>query len=83
MARIEVSDCAIRNAYELFNDKLKYRLNQKGRLGYIGNHEALGIITEEYWELIEAIKSNDNAAVKAELIDLIVAAWFALASSEA
>ena len=42
------------------------------------SHEALGIITEEYYELIEAIKNNNDVATRSELIDIAVAAIFGI-----
>jgi len=33
-------------------------------------HEGLGVLTEEYAELVEAIRSNDLAAVREEAIQL-------------
>ncbi len=37
---------------------------------FASSHEALGVITEEYSELIDAIRSNDIAAIQSEAIDL-------------
>jgi NTP pyrophosphatase (non-canonical NTP hydrolase) len=56
------------------------RLQEKGRGIYVSNHEALGIITEEYYELIEAVKSNEDINVRQELIDIAVACIIALGS---
>jgi len=46
----------------------------------VGNHESLGIITEEYWELIDACKQNDPVDVASELMDIAVGAVFGVAS---
>jgi hypothetical protein len=51
-----------------------------GRHAYASKHEALGIITEEYQELINAITLNDDVLVLTELMDVAVAATWALAS---
>ncbi len=37
-------------------------------------HEGLGVITEEYQELIDAIRHNDRAAIVEEALDLACAA---------
>jgi len=33
------------------------RIREKGDLSFASNHEALGIITEEYYEFVEAVHS--------------------------
>lgn len=55
------------------------RLNEKGFGTFASTHELLGIITEEYFELVEAIKLNDKIKIRHELIDLGVASTFGLA----
>lgn len=42
--------------------------------GFASTHEALGVITEEYDELREAIKENDMQAVMREALDIAAAA---------
>lgn len=41
-------------ALETVMANLEKRLRQHGRDGYAGKAEALGVITEEFWELVEA-----------------------------
>ena len=52
----------------------------KGDGAFVGTHEALGAITEEYFELVGAIRSNDAAAVDRESLDIAVACIFQAAS---
>ena len=52
---------------------LNKRLIEKGRGSFSSRHEVLGICTEEYEELIDAIQKGDLSNVKDELIDLAVA----------
>jgi hypothetical protein len=47
---------------------------------FISTHEGLGVLTEEYHELIEAVRSNDHQKVCKEAIDVAVTAAFILAS---
>jgi len=61
----------------------KRRLEEKGDGGFASVHEALGVITEEYHELVRAIESDDRKAIHGELIDVVVACVFALASDYA
>lgn len=58
------------------------RLNTKGHDTFQSTHEILGIIAEEYWELIEAIKAHGNGRmdhIKNELLDIATACHFAIA----
>jgi NTP pyrophosphatase (non-canonical NTP hydrolase) len=62
----------IDNAFEKLGEKIKYRLKEKGKRTFASNHEILGIITEEYYELIEAVKNNDDNKIHDELLDIAV-----------
>lgn len=76
----EVSDESIDASIKDITDKLQFRLNQKGRFSYISTHEALGKITEEFWEYVEAVKNNDDEEIIHELKDIAVGCIFAIAS---
>lgn len=80
MARKPVTKKSMNYAIDETLRKLVYRIEQKGGRSYSSNHEALGIITEEYYELIDAVKSNNNEHVKEELLDVAVGCLFAIAS---
>lgn len=67
-------------AIGMMKQSLGDRLMKHGAGCYSGNHEMLGTITEEYDELIEAVRSNNNDAVGLELLDIAVACVFAVAS---
>lgn len=60
--------------------KLIERLAEKGWGTFASSHETLGIIAEEYDELLEAVRGNDLMEVDAELKDLAVAAILGMAS---
>ena len=81
--RIVVSEQDIEHTMSAVREALRLRVEEKGPLSTIGSHEALGIITEEYYELIEAIKSNNLSEIAAETLDIIVPAIFFLASLNA
>jgi NTP pyrophosphatase (non-canonical NTP hydrolase) len=55
---------------------------KRERKVWVTPQEALGVITEEYHELIEAIHSNDRSEEFSELLDVAVAAIYAMASQE-
>jgi NTP pyrophosphatase (non-canonical NTP hydrolase) len=40
---------------------------------FFSTHEALGVIAEEYHELVEAIRSNKSFSIQAEAIQLAAA----------
>jgi len=70
----------MKNNHEAIWTKLMDRLTEKGWGIYISSHETLGIITEEYTELIEAVGENDHAHQWKELLDIAVAALAGMAS---
>lgn len=78
--RVEVSDSEIAGAFAIFGDALKRRLVQHGKFSFIGRHEILGIVEEEMHELVEAVRSEGDPRVNAELIDVAVGAIFGVAS---
>ena len=63
----------------MVREKLEFRMKQKGTHAYASIHEALGIITEEYYELQGAVMYDDQGAVVEELIDIAVGAIFGAA----
>lgn len=84
--RPEVPTKFIEEAVDTVASKLSYRLAQKGSATYASKHEILGILAEEYAELIEVIridttKGYDDFAQ--ELLDLAVGATFGYACIKA
>lgn len=65
-------------------DKLNYRLRKKGYGAYASKHEVLGILTEEFKELIDAVQSQPvvggKNSVREELLDIAVGCLFGIAS---
>ncbi len=80
MERKDVPAAFQQNAVQAVADALKFRLHQKGSHGWVSSHEALGIITEEFHELVGAVQSNDIEEFEKECLDLAVACVFAVAS---
>ena len=78
--RVDVEQEKIDVATQNVLNMLDYRLGQNGRGSYIGPHETLGMVTEEYDELKDAVRSNDPQEVEKELIDIAVACIFGIAS---
>ena len=63
--------------------ELLRRLKEKGQGTFASTHECLGIITEEYDELKEAIQANDNDWTRKELADIAVGCIFGIACIDA
>jgi NTP pyrophosphatase (non-canonical NTP hydrolase) len=79
MGRVNITESAIKKSTEETYDKIIYRLNQKGWHALSSTHEILGVVAEEYQELIEAIKEGDKEKIKQELLDISVACNFGMA----
>lgn len=77
--RMDVPESCIRIAEALFHESLKFRLNQKGTGTFKSTHEILGILTEEYKELLDAVQGNSVDKVRAELLDIAVGSVFSVA----
>lgn len=80
MERPEVSDKILLAAIEALTVNLGRKIEKHGRGAYISNHETLGIVAEEYHELVEAVRQNDPVDVANELMDIVVAGLFGVAS---
>jgi NTP pyrophosphatase (non-canonical NTP hydrolase) len=74
----------IDGSLEAARAKLEYRLRKKGYGAYASKHEILGILTEEYKELIDAVQSQPvvggKNSVREELLDIAVGCLFGIAS---
>lgn len=60
-------------------EKMRARLETKGYGSFVSSHEVLGMIAEEYEELLDAVHDNDWDQLDKELLDLAVGATFSLA----
>ena len=78
--RPEVSDEILNKTLEELVRNAGKRIETKGKHAFISNHEGLGIIAEEYHELIEAVRSNDPVEVASEAMDIAVGCVFLVAS---
>jgi NTP pyrophosphatase (non-canonical NTP hydrolase) len=57
---------------------LQKALKKKGDGTFASSHEILGALTEEYIEVIDAVKNN-GSGLKAELLDVAVVCLFGIA----
>jgi hypothetical protein len=61
---------------------LNARVEKYGGGAFAGHHEGLGTITEEYFELVAAVRSNDSKEVQKEAMDVIVPCLWLILSSK-
>ena len=71
----ESRDLAVRAVSLLMEN----RLAEKGDGAFASRHEILGIVTEEYAELIDAVHRGGPSEINLELLDLAVAAVLGIA----
>ena len=75
-----VGDRQLENAYTFIVDNLAKRVNKYGPNSFNSTHEGLGVIAEEYHELVEAVKSNENLQIINEASDVAVGCLWLIAS---
>jgi hypothetical protein len=78
--RPQVTDETLTAALEQVVHSVGERLKLKGHGAFVSHHEGLGIVTEEYHELVEAVRGNDPVDVANEAMDVAVGAIFIVAS---
>lgn len=78
-----VSEEVVQKTLKIFEAFLREKIKQKGNRVFYSSHEALGVLTEEYSELIQAIQSNRSDLIRAELLDVAVSAIWGVASQVA
>lgn len=78
--RKQVSSRSEVAAFEAFKRAMQKAKGEKGIGGFASTHEILGVIEEEYHELQHAVKDNDPSEVEAELLDILVASFWGIAS---
>jgi phosphoribosyl-ATP pyrophosphohydrolase len=82
MPRNQINADVVDSAMRVIRDKILAKLVEKGPHSLCSTHEILGVVTEEYMELVLAVQSNDRAAVMSECEDIAVGAIFGLMSEE-
>ena len=82
MTRETVRQESLEKAAAHLIEQLQRRINQHGYGAFSSRHEVLGVLTEEYLELVEAVRQNKLQDFEDELADLAVGALFALACAQ-
>lgn len=81
--RRQVTEQEIQDALKSLEVGLRVRIDRHGSGVFVSTHETLGIITEEYHELVEAVHQNDAAQVRKEMMDIAVPCLWGLICSKA
>jgi predicted GTPase len=80
LARPDIKDEHLTVALEALIQAIQKRIEKHGRAMVASDHEGLGVITEEYIELVDAVRDNDRDAIVAELFDVAVSCVITVAS---
>jgi len=80
MNRENVSPICVETAIDGIMNSLDRSRLKHGTHEYASVHETLGIVAEEYYELIEAIKSGNKQDIISELEDIAVGCLWGIAS---
>lgn len=64
-------------------NKLNKRLEEKGSGSFLSTHEITGVVSEEYHELMDAQRSNNQDEYRKELMDIAVGCIFGIACIDA
>jgi len=78
--REQATEEDIEKSIDWLRDEFHRRIREKGPGIFKSRHEILGVVTEEYQELMEAVHSEDIHKVRNELLDIAVAALFGVTS---
>lgn len=81
--RIEISEDQLERAFASVVAGTRSRMQRHGQYAHFSRHESHGIIVEETDEMFEAVRSKDREEYYTEVMDVIVAGIWALASRTA
>ena len=78
--RAIVTDEEIDHILDNLRGRLEHAMAKKGGLSFASSHEMLGALTEEFHEVIDAVRADNGPQVHSELLDVGVVAVFGMAS---
>ena len=83
MTRPVITDADLERVIQVVVRKLEFRIKEKGRGAFVSSHEIMGIVSEEYDEMKEAVQENDHNKLFDELADIAVGSIKGMASMQA
>lgn len=78
MRDFEITEKMAQSAAQVCWAWFEKRVNEKGSRSFSCMVETYGVILEEYSELMEAVRQNDHAKVRHEILDIFVPCLFDL-----
>lgn len=78
--RLEITDAQVLKALEIITLRTGDRMAEHGKFAHASKHESVGIIMEEVQEMLEAMRLKDTKPFVDEVVDVIVAGVWTLAS---
>lgn len=78
--RTNATEEEIQYVLEITERALRNRIQKHGTGKFMSPHEALGVLTEEYWEAVEATKSNNRQEFLDEMLDCVISGIWAYVS---
>ncbi len=79
-SRREITCGAVTQAIANVEVRTATILERHGSGAFAGHHEILGVLTEEYYEVVYAVHNKERGSLQDELLDLAAACVKALAS---
>lgn len=83
MNRPQISELQIQQVVANFEMALRERLQQKGHGAFVSTHEIVGVVAEEYDEMMDALRQNNRPNFRSELLDVAVGCVFGVACVDA
>lgn len=83
MSRPEITDPQLSLAIAVFEQELRRHFAMKGPGSLVSTHEVAGVVTEEYHEMLAALRENDPDHFRSELLDVAVGCVFGVACLDA
>ena len=80
MYREPASKTEISGVLQKLSEGLQKRIDKHGLGKFVSRAEALGVLAEEYHEVIEAIRGNNSQEFLDEMMDVAVSAIWAIVS---
>lgn len=71
---------SIERGIKKVREMVEAAIQRKGDQPFVSTHESLGHMTEEYTEMIQAVRANDPHKFIKETADLCVASFWSLVS---
>jgi len=78
--RIEISDAQVAKAMQIVQEGLDVRFKRHGQFSHFSKHESHGIIVEECREMEDAVRSKNHQEYWDEVLDVVVACIWGIAS---